>query len=60
MKYFIVNDNILFDFYKDEAIASLYTISKEHFDFNNRLELRGYKAKWKSVITEYTLSVHLC
>lgn len=59
MKYFIVNDNILFVFYIDEAIASLCTISKEHFEFNSRLELTGYKAKWTSVIAEYTLSVHL-
>lgn len=40
VKYFIVNDNILFVFYIEEAIASLCTISKDHFDFKNRLDLK--------------------
>lgn len=59
MKHFIVNDNILFVFYTEEAIASSCTISKDHFDFSIRLELKckTSKAEWKSVITQYTLSM---
>lgn len=58
MKHFIVNDTILFVFYI-EAISSLCTVFKDHFDFKTRLVLKckRSKTKWKSVITEYTLSM---